>query len=185
MAAGAKVADAAEGGCGERQQGTIAGIGSGHLGDDADAEAGGDEGEDARELIAFEDGVKVGLRARAGSEDVVAEAMAMAEQEEAFLANVLEVGSGRFGEAVAAGDGEKQGFAEEFAGDDVLGADGEGDDGEIEVAGLEAFDETGGDVFREAEIDVGMGGGEGGEAGGEVIGEDGGDGADAETAADA
>jgi len=68
----------------ERDEGTAADIGGGQGGDDADAEAVGDEGEDGRQMIAFKDLLKLDFGAAADSENIVAETVSFTEEQHAF-----------------------------------------------------------------------------------------------------
>lgn len=181
----ADVADAAGGFGLDFEEAAAVGEGAGHFGDDGDAEAGADEFKDGEELVGFELAGKAGAGAAAEVEGFVAEAVAVLEDEEAFLGEAAELDFGGGGEGVGVGDGEVEGIAEEFGHDEAGVFDGEAEDGEVEGAVEDLFDEFGGATFPDVEVDVGEAFEEAFETGGEVVGQDGGDGADAEWAVDA
>src|ERR1700683_3345467 len=103
---GMRESDAAESGLGERQDLTIARLRAGHRGNQADAEAGGDQRKNTGELIAFENGMKFDLGASAGGENVLAETMAVLEQKHAFVTHFGEIDRGCLRQTMIAADGD-------------------------------------------------------------------------------
>ena len=149
-----------------------------HFGDEGDAHAGADHGEKAVEMAAFEDDVGIEARAIAGGDGGVAEAMAIAEEEEGIGAEIGEMHGRAAGEFVFFGERGEETFGEERMDIEFVAANGQGEDGKIDGADTEAVEKDGSDFFGDGELNFGKFTREGGEALRKPIGRDGGDGAD-------
>lgn len=117
-------------------------------------------------------------------EGLAAEAVAFLHDDEGLFLDV-DGGEGALTrERMLGGEGEPEGFDEEFAADDAAAFGGGADDGEIEVFGVDGAAEVGGGVFVDGDLDAGMAGAEGLEKAGEEVGRDGGQGTEFDFAAD-
>ena len=147
------VADAADGGGLSGQESAAGGVTGGSFGDEAGAKAAGYHGEDAGEVVAFEGVLELDAMARADGENLVAEAVAFAEKEHAFAAEEAD-GNGGGGDCggVSRVKGDEDGFAEEVGADDFRVANGECENGEVDLAGAKAFDEVFRGAFGELEV---------------------------------
>ncbi len=105
------VADAAETDGLKRHQSAGLRGGGGHGGNETDAGAGRDQGEDAGELIAFEDGVGLQTGLAAGGQGIVTETVALAQQKHALLADFLKIHALEAGQAVSRGHGQQDSFS--------------------------------------------------------------------------
>jgi len=164
-------------GVGDADEAAGFGFVDGHFGDEGDAHACADHGEEAGEVATFEDDARVEAGAVAGGDSGVAEAVAVAEKEEGIAAEIGELHFGAARELVRFGKRGEKAFGEERVRVEFVAADGEGEDGDIDGAGAETFEENRGDFFGDGEMDFGKFAGESGEARGEPIGGDGGNGA--------
>ncbi len=165
-------------GVGDAHEAAGFGFVDGHFGDQGDAHAGADHGKEAGEMAAFEDDTGVEAGSIAGGDGGVAEAVAVAEEEEWIAAEVGELQSRATGELVFFRERGEKAFGEERMGFEFVAADGKGQDGEVDGTGAETIEKNRSDFLGDGEMDFGKFAGEGGEARGKPIGSDGGYGAD-------
>jgi len=164
----------------------MAGRGSfdGHLGNDGYAHPSADHAEKAAELAAFKNDLRMNPGAVAGGDGGVAEAVAIAEEEKGLGAEILEEDRRALGEAMMLGNGGKKAFGEEWRGFEFVAADGKRKDGDIYVAGAEAFKEDGSDLLDDRNMRLREFAGKGGELCGQNVRRNCGDDAEAERSAD-
>ena len=119
----------------------------GHGGDQRNAHAGADKSEQTGELTAFEDYLGRDARAIAGGHGVFAEAVAVAQQEEWLAAEIAKDDGGAARETVFFWKSGKERLREQRERVEFVAADGKRQDGNIDGAGAEAFEENGGNFF--------------------------------------
>jgi hypothetical protein len=107
-------------------------------------------------VVGLEDGGHLSAAVLAGGEHVVAEAVAVFEQHQLFAEEIEAVLVEWSGETVVFGGDEDERVSKESAADDVAMMQRKRDDDEVEFGGLQAVDEALGDVFGEADINVGV-----------------------------
>jgi hypothetical protein len=146
----------------------------GHFGDEGNAHAGADHGEEAGEVAAFEDDAGVETGAVASGYGGVAEAVAVAKEEKWIEAEIGELKRGAAGEFVGFGERGEEAFGEKGMSFEFVAADGKGEDGEVNGAGAETIKKNGSDFLRKREMNFGKFAGERREARGEPIRSDGG-----------
>ena len=149
-----------------------------HFGDERDAHAGADHGEEAGEVAAFENNARVEAGTVAGSDGGVAEAMAVAKEKEWIAAEVRELQRRAAGEFVRFWQSGEEAFGEEGMCLALVAANWEGQDGNVDGASAETFEEKRGDFFGDGKMSLGKFAVEAGEARGEPIGSDGGNGSE-------
>ena len=87
-------------GVGDTDEAAGLGIVNGHFGDERDAHAGADHGEEAGEVAAFEDDARIEARAVAGGNSGVAETVAIAKEKKWIAAEIGELQRWAAGEFV-------------------------------------------------------------------------------------
>jgi hypothetical protein len=120
----------------------------------------------------------------AGGDGSVAEAVAIAEEEKGLGAEILEEDRRALGEAMMLGNGGKKAFGEEWRGFKFVAADGKREDGDIYVAGAEAFKEHRSDLLNDRNMCLRVSAGKGGELCGQKVRRNCGNDAEAERSAD-
>src|ERR1017187_1783100 len=176
------VADAAEALRLQRHQPAALRGASGHGRHETDAGAGLHQGDDAGELIAFKDGVGLHAGLAAGGQGVVAEAVALAQQKHALLADFLQIHALQTGQSMSRRHGQQNGLAKQLAADQVRTGDRQSQDRQVQISRLQALDQARGGVLYQLQVHLRVLAQERGHARGNEIGHDGGDGADLETA---
>ena len=136
----------------------------GHFGDEGDAHACADHGEEAGEVAAFEDDVRIEAGAVAGGDSGFAEAVAVAEKEEGIAAEIGKLHFGAACQFVRFGKRGVKAFGEKRVSVEFVAADGKGEDGNVDRAGAETFEENRSDFLGDGEMDLGKFAGERGEA---------------------
>ena len=127
---------------------------AGHLRDDGDAVVEGDEFLHGGELAGAFDGDGLnGLPAAEGG-DVFGEAVGFVEHDEGVVGDGLDGEGFDFGKGMSRGSDEEEFLFEEGFDFEVFGGDGQGDDGEVDLAMGAAFDEGFGGVFLDDDGDV-------------------------------
>src|SRR5437879_8123750 len=129
-------------------------------------------------MAAFEDDAGVEAGAVAGGNGGVAEAVAVAKEEEGIAAEISELQCGAAGELVFFRERRVKALSEEGMCFEFVAANREGQDGEVDGTGTKAIEEHRGDFFGDGEMDFWKFAGEGGQAGCQPIGGDGGNSTD-------
>ena len=151
----------------------------GHFRNDRHAHARADHAEDAAELAALENNLRVEPRAIASGNGGIAKTVAISQQKERFLAKVLEGESTAPREWVFLGKRGKEAFGQERKRVELVAADWQREDGDVNRGGAEALKQHGGDFFDDRELRLRELPREGSELRREKIRGDGGDHADA------
>jgi len=105
-------------------------------------------------LTAFENDLRVETRAIAGGDGVLAEAMAVAEEKERFLADVFEGNGAAACQFVLLWKDRKERFGEERERFKFVAANRECEDGDVDGAGAEAVEKDGRDFFDYGELNL-------------------------------
>ena len=150
----------------------------GHFGDEGDAHAGADHGQEAGKVAAFEDDAGIEAGPIASGDGSIAKAVAVAKKKKWIAAKIGELQRGAPGELVSFRQRGIEALGEKRVGIEFVAADRKGQNGKVHGTGAEAFEKNRRDLFGDGEMDFGKFAGEGGEARSEPIGGDGGDGAD-------
>lgn len=145
----------------------------GHGGNERDAHTGADESEQAGELAAFENDLRGDASAIASGHGIFAEAVAVAEKKKRFLAEISKRDCGTAGELVFFGECGEERLGEERQRFKFVAANGQSEDGQIESAGAEAFEEDGGNIFDDGDGGFGKTPGKSGQDGRKEIRRDG------------
>jgi hypothetical protein len=155
-----------------------------HLGNNGDADACANHAEDAAELAALEDNLRIHPGAVARGNGGVTEAVTVAKEQEWFLAEILQGDGAPIRERVLVRKRGEQAFGEERNGVELVAANGQSEEGDIHGAGAEALQQDGSDFFDDSDLDLRKLAHEEGEMRRKEIGRDGGNDADRERTAD-
>ena len=150
----------------------------GHFGDEGDAHAGTDHGQEAGKVAAFEDDAGIEAGAIASGDGGIAEAVAVAKKKKWIAAKIGELQRGAPGELVSFRQGGVEALGEERMKVEFVAADRKGEDGKVHGSSAESFKKNRRDLFGDGEMHFGKFAGEAGEARRKPIGCDGGNRAD-------
>jgi len=150
----------------------------GHFGNERNAHAGANHGEQTGEVAAFENHARIEAGTVAGGDGGGAETMTVAEKEEGIAAEIGKLKRGAGGEFVIFGERGEETFGEERPGLELVTTNGEGEDGEIDGASAKTLKKDGSDFLGDGEMDFRKFAGEGSEPRWKPVGRDGGNGAD-------
>jgi hypothetical protein len=153
-----------------------------HFRNDGNAHACTDHAEKAAELSAFKNNLWVKTRAVACGNSRIAEAMAVAQQQERLGAQVFQRECAAFGEFVIFGERGEQTLRKQRSGLEFVAADGECEDGDVDGAPTETIEKNGRDFFHDRELYLGKFSGERSKDCGQVVRSNGRDDADANPA---
>ena len=156
----------------------------GHFWDQGDADAGGDHAEEAAELAALEGDVGSDAGVSAGAEAEIAEAVAVAEHDERFPAQIFESESRSEGARVVFFQGGEERFGADGEEFEIFVVERESKDRDVDGEVAEAFDQDGRGFFEDAEFCIGIFFREGGGVGGHQIRRDRWNDADGDVAAE-
>ena len=178
-------ADGAGGvGIGDAHVATAGSFVDGHFGDDRNTHAGADHAEQTAELAAFENNLRLKAGTVAGGDGGVAEAVAIAEEEEGFGAEVFESEGAARGEFVFFGEGGEEPLGEQRKGFEFVAANGKRKNGDVDGAGAEPLEKYRGDFLDDREMNLGKFARKRGEKRREKVRRDGGNHADTDGAAE-
>ena len=149
-----------------------------HFGDERDAHAGADHGEEAGEVAAFENDARVKAGAAAGGNGGVAETVAVAKEKEWITAEIGELQRWTAGEFVRFWQSGEEAFGKEGMRVEFVAANWERQDGKVDGADAKAIEKDRRDLFGDGEMNLGKFAGEVGEARSEPVGSNSGDGAE-------
>jgi hypothetical protein len=156
----------------------------GHFGNDGDAHAGANHAEDAAELAALEDDLRINPCAVASGNGGVTEAVPVAKEQEGFLAQNFQGDGAPIRERVLLRKRREQAFGEKRKGVELVPANGQGEEGDIHSAGAKTFQQYGSDFFDDSDLRLRKLAREKCEMRREEIGRDSGNDADRERTAD-
>jgi hypothetical protein len=124
----------------------------GHFGNNGDAHADGDHAEQAAELTTFEDDLGMKARAVAGGKGCVAEAVAVAQQKKWFGAKVFQGQRILARESMVFWERGEEGLGENREGFKFVTANRKRDDSQVDGAGMQAFEQHGGDFLDDGDV---------------------------------
>ena len=113
----------------------------GHFRDDGYTHAGADHAENAAELAALENDLRIQTGAVAGGNGGVAEAVAVAQEQEWLFAKIFEVQGTASGESVLFRKRGEEAFGKKREGIELVAADGQGENGDIDGAGAKTVEQ--------------------------------------------
>ena len=156
----------------------------GHFRNDGNTHARANHAEKAAELAALENNLRMKTRAVACCHGAIAEAMAVAQQQEWLGTKILEGKRPAGGELVIFWECSKQTFGEKRRCFEFVATDRQCENGDVYGTGSEALEKHGRDLFDDREPDLGEFAREGGKAWREEVRRDGGNDPDDDGTAD-
>ena len=111
----------------------------GHFGNDGDAHAGAHHVQEAGELTALENNLRIDAGAAAGGYRGVAKAVAIAQEQKRIGAEIVEGKRAAGGELVIGRERGEKPLGEQWRGFEFAAAHGQGENGEVENAGAKAI----------------------------------------------